>query len=230
MIKKYWKDFIGLLYPDVCYNCEVALVDGEEKICLRCYRDFPLTNYHEAVPNPLLQIAAGNEKVRGAFCYMKFNKQGVAQKLLHELKYNGNTAVGVLLGEWFAKYIEKELASLKLDGIIPVPLHKSKKRKRGFNQSEIIARGIKNATGLNIMNNVLIRTRDISTQTKKGKVARWQNVESLYQVINEETIEGKNILLIDDVITTGATISLAAEALVASGVNEIYFGSIASGK
>lgn len=230
MIKKYWKDFLSLLYPDLCYNCDLALVEGEEKICLRCYRDFPLTNYHLSVPNPLVQIAAGNEKVKGAFCYMKFNKHGIAQKLLHQLKYKGNFMIGILLGEWFGKHIEKELATLELDGVIPVPLHKTKKRKRGYNQSDVIAKGIQNVTGLNLMTDVLIRTRNVNTQTKKGKVERWQNVDSLYQVRDKKLLEGKKVLLIDDVITTGATISMAAEILAETGVAEIYFGCIASGK
>jgi len=230
MIKKYWKDFLSLLYPELCYNCDVALVEGEEKICLRCYRDFPLTNYHETEPNPLVQIAAGNEKVKGAYCYMKFNQHGVAQKLLHEVKYKGNSTIGVLLGEWFGKYIKRELDALELNVIIPVPLHKSKKRKRGYNQSELLAKGIQNVTGLKIMDGVLIRTRNVSTQTKKGKVERWQNVDSLYQVVDIESIKGKKVLLVDDVITTGATISMAAEVLGNGGVSEIYFGCIASGK
>ena len=230
MIKKYWKDFLSLIYPNLCYNCEVALVEGEEKICLRCYRDFPLTNFHQIEPNPLLQMASGNPKVRGGFCYMKFNKHGIAQKLLHELKYKGNAPVGLLLGEWFAKHIEKELSDLEIDGIIPIPIHKSKKRKRGYNQSEVIARGMSKSTGIDILNDVLIRTKNVTTQTKKGKVDRWQNMDDLYQVEDAKSLEGKRILLLDDVITTGATIGMAAETLAAAGVHSIYLGCIASGK
>ena len=152
MIKKYWKDFISLIYPDVCYNCNVALVEGEEKICLRCFRDFPLSHYHEATPNPLLQATSGNDKVKGAFCYMKFNKDGIAQKLLHELKYNNSLQMGLRLGEWFASYIKEELQKANINVIVPVPLHRSKQRKRGYNQSEVIARGISKVTGIQIIN------------------------------------------------------------------------------
>jgi len=230
MMKKYWKDFLSLIYPDLCYNCEVALVEGEDKICLRCYRDFPLTNYHQVKPNPLMEMTAGNNKVKGAFCHMKFNKQGIAQKLLHELKYKNNALIGLLLGEWFANYVKDELSKAEIDAIIPVPLFKSKQRKRGYNQSEVIARGIKKVTGMSIMDDVLIRTKNVSTQTKKGKVERWQNVDALYEVVQQEKIEGKRVLLLDDVITTGATIGTAAEVLAESGVGEIYLGCIASGK
>lgn len=230
MIKKYWNDFLSLLYPNLCYNCDVALVDGEDKVCLRCYRDFPLTNFHQTSPNPLVNMVAGNELVKGGFCYMKFNKNGIAQKLLHELKYNGNTSLGMLLGEWFGRYIEKELVALELNGIIPVPLRKSKQRKRGFNQSEVIAQGISKVSGLKILGDVMRRTRDVSSQTKKGKVDRWQNVNDLYQITDLESIINKKVLLLDDVITTGATIGMAAEVLCDAGVKEIYLGCIASGK
>lgn len=181
-------------------------------------------------PNPLLQAASGIIKVKGAFGYMRFNKEGVAQKLLHELKYKGNSSVGLILGEWFASHIRNELADLDIDGIVPLPLHKAKKAKRGYNQSDIIARGMRTVTGIQIMDNVLIRTKNRSTQTNKGKVGRWQNVDELYQVVNEKNLEGKKVLLLDDVITTGATIGMAAEVLSDSGVDEIYLGCIASGK
>lgn len=230
MIKKYWKDFLSLIYPNVCYKCDVALVEGEEKICLRCYRDFPLSKYHLTEPNPLVQMCSGNVKVVGAFCYMKFNKQGIAQLMLHELKYKGNTSMGLVLGQWFARYIQAELKDAEIDVIIPVPLHKAKQRKRGYNQSEILARGMNKATGISIVNESLIRTKNVSTQTKKGKVERWQNVDELYAVVNPEVLEGKKVLLLDDVITTGATIAAAAEVLAESGVDKIYLGCIASGK
>ncbi|SMD34814.1 comF family protein [Reichenbachiella faecimaris] len=230
MIKKYWKDFLSLIYPNVCYNCEVALVEGEEKICLRCFRDFPLTHYHEMESNPLLQSTSGNLKVKGAFCYMKFNKAGIAQKLLHELKYKNNASVGLLLGEWFANYIKEDLLAADIDAIIPVPLHKNKQRKRGYNQSEVITRGLNKVTGIEVLNDVMIRTKNVSSQTKKGKVDRWQNVDALYMLENVKVLDGRRVLLLDDVITTGATIGTAAEVLAESEVQEIYLGCIASGK
>lgn len=230
MIKKYWKDLLSLVYPNICYNCNVSLVEGEEKICLRCFRDFPLTNYHQVQPNPLILMTSGIPKVKGAYCHMKFNKEGIAQKLLYELKYKGDTSMGLLLGEWFANYILDGINDVKLDAIIPVPLHKSKQRKRGYNQSEVLARGMQSVLGLPVFNDVLSRKKNISTQTKKSKVERWQNVDALYEVSNAEKLKGKRVLLLDDVITTGATISSATEVLSDSEVAEIYLGCIASGK
>ncbi|MEO9965843.1 MAG: ComF family protein [Reichenbachiella sp.] len=230
MLKKYWNDFISLIYPDICYNCEVALVPGEEKICLRCYRDFPLSEHHLSATNRLLEISTQVSKVRGAFCYMKFNKHGIAQKLLHELKYNGNTSLGICLGQWFGKYIYTELASAEIDYIIPLPLHKKKQRLRGFNQSEVIAQGMSEATGIKVLSGCLIRERNVSTQTKKGRVERWQNTDDIYAIKDADILKGKNIFLVDDVITTGATVGSALELLCTTGVSALYFGCIASGK
>ncbi|MEP2025055.1 phosphoribosyltransferase family protein, partial [Reichenbachiella sp.] len=138
--------------------------------------------------------------------------------------------IGLLLGEWFANYIKEEIEKAKIDAIIPVPLHKSKQRKRGYNQSEVIARGLNKITGIKVINDAMIRTKNVSTQTKKGKVGRWQNVDSLYKIEKNKDIKGKRVLLLDDVITTGATIGTAAEVLAESEVAEIYLGCIASGK
>lgn len=160
---------------------------------------------------------------------MKFNKQGVAQKLLHELKYKGNTSIGFSLGQWFGRHIKNELYDAGIDYIIPLPLHKHKERIRGFNQSKIIAQGMNDALGISI-SEVLTRTRKASTQTKKGKVDRWQSVQSMYKLLDDNSLEGKNVFLVDDVITTGATICAALEVLAESGVNKVYFGCIASGK
>lgn len=230
MIKKYFEDLLSLLYPNICYNCDTILVDGEEKICLRCYRDFPLALYHLSEQNPLLSITSGMMKIEDAFCYLKFNKQGIAQKLLHELKYKGDISIGLLLGQWFGNHIKNELLNAKIDFIIPLPLHRSRERSRGFNQSKIIARGMSKVSGISINEEVLFRTRSIATQTKKGKVDRWQNARSMYKVLDAEAIEGKNVLLVDDVVTTGATICSALEVLAKTNVNRLFFGCIASGK
>lgn len=206
-------------------------MEGEEIICLRCHRDFPLINYHNEDPNPLLEMCSGVPKIKGAFCYMKFNKNGIAQKLLYELKYQGNQEVGLMLGEWFNGHFDKYLRIAEIDAIIPVPIHSKKIKKRGFNQSEVIAKGMISYTeSIELLSHILIRTKNINSQTKKGKVERWLNVDDLYEVVDAEALKGKTVLLLDDVITTGATITMAAEVLATTEVKAIYLGCIASGK
>ena len=230
MLKKYWNNFISLIYPKVCYHCETPLVEGEEIICLRCYRDFPLLYYHIQQPNPLLDMSSGVAKIRGAFGLMKLNTDGIAQKLLYELKYRGNIEVGLLLGECFYNHLYKNLQLAKIDSVIPVPIHRDKKRKRGYNQSDIIGKGICDLNKMELLDRVLIRKRNIGSQTKKGKVERWLNVNDLYEVKDPNQLKGRTVLLLDDVITTGATITMAAELLATTEVKAIYLGCIATGK
>ena len=230
MLKKYWKGFLSLLYPNNCLNCETALIDGEEHICLRCFQDIPRTNYHKINPNPLLSSLTGNYQPAGAFAYMRFNKKGIAQILLHELKYKGNTSLGISLGEWFGADTLKELHLLNLDMIVPIPLHPKKRKIRGFNQAEMIANGLSSQIGVPVVVDELRRIRNVATQTKKGKVERWINVNDLYQLRGETFFSDKSILLIDDVITTGATIGVAAELLASSGTKAVYLACIATGK
>lgn len=227
---KYWKSFLSLIFPDLCYGCDNALVEGEEKLCLRCFRDLPITDYHRQKPNPMMETVTETAKVKGAYCYLKFNQNGKAQRLLHELKYHNNIAIGTTLGKWFGNYMATEMSRAKIDYIVPLPMHKIKQRKRGYNQSEVIAKGIEGVTGIPVLPDVLIRTKNISTQTKKGRIERWHNTRDVYKVKNEDLLKGKNILLLDDVITTGATIGSALEVLANTQSNAIYFGCIASGK
>ena len=230
MLKKHLKDFISLIFPNTCLNCNMSLVEGEEILCLRCFSDLPLTNYHLVKPNPVLEYYSTNLKVSDAFSFLKFESKGIAQKLLHQLKYKGYTDVGIKLGEWFAKHLNEEMAKAKVDFIVPNPLHRDKKRKRGFNQTEFIAIGMSHVLVIPVRSDMLIRTRNVSTQTKKEKVDRWKNMESLYKIIDPEKCRGKRILLIDDVITTGATIGAAAEVIAQSEVESIIIGCIATGK
>lgn len=229
-MKKYWKNFLSLIYPDLCYGCDAALVPGEDKLCLRCYRDLPVTDHHKKTSNPLMQIECNSLKVKGAFCYLKFNKNGIAQMLLHELKYSDNVSIGRTLGKWFGRYIAAEIAETKIDYIIPLPMHKAKERRRGYNQSEVLARGIEEVTGVPVLNDVLIRAKNITSQTSKSRIERWQNTTNIYEIKNKEIISGKNVFLLDDVITTGATVGNALEVLSDTQTNDIYFGCIASGK
>ena len=175
-------------------------------------------------------MVTGLVAVDGAFCFMKYNQGGIAQVLLHELKYKGNTDIGINLGLWFGNYIKKELFSANVDCIVPVPLHKKKLKSRGYNQCQLIAAGMTRATGIPTQDNELLRLAHAQTQTKKGKIDRWLNTEGVYGFRNSQIFSGKNVLLVDDVITTGATMVSALEALSDAGVNKLYMSCIASGR
>jgi len=229
-MRAYLSSFISLIYPRICVSCQRTLVDQEENLCLHCLSDLPLTHYHEQTNNPLVEKMISVPHLKNVYTFIKYEKGGIAQKLLHELKYKGNKEIGLMLGQMFADHVSKHLDIAQIDFIIPIPLHKSKLRKRGFNQAAVIAHGFGIQIGLPVNEKVLIRTVKSKTQTKKGKTDRWINVENLFEAATPELIKGQSILIMDDVITTGATIEMAAVALTKCNPRHIYLASIATGK
>jgi len=199
-------DFVSLLFPRVCQSCGETLVRNEKLLCIFCLADIPYTNYHLKRDNILEKELWGRcyaEQAAAMFFYRHGSK---VQKLMHRLKYNGVKEIGVFLGEMYG---HKLIDSGYLDGIdliIPVPLHAAKERKRGFNQSRVIANGVSAATGLPVDTKILKRTERSSTQTRKSRVERWENVKDIFKLQDPGLLQGKHILLVDDVITTGSTI------------------------
>lgn len=222
------KDFISLFFPRICINCGKPLTSNEQYICLHCKLDLPIANFHEAKDNPLNQRLNSIEGLNHAFAFLKYTKGGVAQKLLHKLKYEGEENIGYKLGLWMGYEIGEFVGDIDL--IIPVPLHRKKLKKRGYNQSDSICKGLGEALGVLCDYENVIRTKHNSTQTKKTKIGRWLNVEHLFEVNDKSNLLGKNILIVDDVITTGATISSMTKPLVDSEVKSISVACIASGK
>lgn len=190
-----------------------------------CKIDLPYTNDHENPNNDLIRKFTFEPKVLTATSFLYFYRNGIAQKLLHELKYNGKKEIGSLLGNWYAKSLEK----LPFDLIIPVPLHRSKMRKRGYNQSDSIASGIAEVLDKEVDNEIITRIVATKTQTRKTKVERWTNLENVYSEVNED-LSDVSVLVVDDVITTGATIGMLCSRLVEADVKQIHVASIARGK
>lgn len=218
-------DFISLFYPDYCLGCSITLIKGEQLICTRCLMQMAQTNYHRELMNPLMIRLSGRIPLRCALAYFKFSKHGRIQKVLHALKYKNHPDVGVMLGK---AYGEKLLRSgLRFDAILAVPLHKQRLRRRGYNQSGKFAEGLSLIMSIPFYENALIRTTKTSTQTNKGKVERWQNVRDIFQYDPSAGLAGKDVLLVDDVITTGATIEACAAALEEAGCKSISIGCIA---
>lgn len=226
---KAFKDFVSLIYPRVCINCGNTLISSEEYLCLHCLMDLPkgafASDDNEVLRSKLLTVS----NLGHVFTHLKFQRDGVAQKILHEIKYHGEQALAILIGSLFAKEFAKNLKNSNVDILIPVPLHKAKLKRRGFNQSELIAQGISDYTGIPLENDILRRNVDTSTQTKKKKVSRWSNVENVFGLRTNIDLSEQHVLLIDDVITTGATIESAANSLNMAGCSKISVGCIASG-
>lgn len=222
------KDFISLFFPETCINCKKTLISNEEYICLHCRLSLPIINFHKENYNPLKQRLSSINNLNQAFAYLKYNKRGIAQKMLYKLKYHGLEKLGYKLGLWMGYEIQNRIKDIDL--IIPVPLHKKKLKIRGYNQCDSICKGLSESLEIPWNKEVVIRTKFNPTQTKKTKINRWLNVEELFQINNFELIQEKNIMIVDDVITTGATIESIANLVNASGAKSISVSCIATGQ
>lgn len=209
-----WNDFISLFFPVICQSCGKSLFRNEDSICTHCLYHLPRTDFHLINDNPVAKIFWGRVNIQAATSFFTFSKGSHVQQLIHQLKYKGQKQVGVHMGTLYGHELRKTTLFPKVDLIIPVPLHKRKLRKRGYNQSACFAEGLASGMYIPTALQVLFRTSASDTQTKKSRFFRWKNVEHLFYVKNEQQIRHKHILLVDDVVTTGATLEACAQALL----------------
>lgn len=216
---RYIKDFLSLVYPKICQVCDKSLFKHEEVICKKCYHHLPRARFTGDPRNPAAQVFWGRVPLKMVITGFLYNKGNAIQQLIHNFKYRGHKNIGIFLGEELGNEISGISALDDISFILPVPLHPKKQKKRGFNQSEVIAKGIAAKTNTEVNNSILIRKSFSTTQTRKSKYERWENVESIFALKDEKAIENKHILLVDDVITTGATIEACVLCLLkAEGV------------
>jgi ComF family protein len=190
-----------------------VLYERDSILCLTCTSEFPFTGYHHEPQNEVAKLFWGRVEVSNAASFFYFRKGSRYQNLIHEIKYHNQQQLAVKLGRWYA-YELNDTAYCLADVIIPVPLHFSKQKKRGFNQSELIAKGLSEGMGIPLDNRLLKRIVNTDSQTKKTKYERWVNVEKIFQVTCDESLNNKHILLVDDVVTTGSTLEACASALL----------------
>lgn len=220
-------DLFYLFFPRVCAACGNALFKYEDVLCLQCIHNLPKTNHIEQDENYLVKLFWGRFPIHAAAAYYQFTKGSKVQNLLHQLKYKGNNEVGIKVGFLMGKDLIKKELYKNIDFIIPVPLHPKKFKKRGYNQSEEIAKGLAKSMCIELDTDFLKRGVFTETQTKKGRFNRWKNVEDVFVVNTSQALIGKHVLLVDDVITTGATIEACAQKLLTAGVQKISVVAIA---
>ncbi|MDN3669090.1 ComF family protein [Echinicola jeungdonensis] len=221
-------DFLALVFPRTCSLCQRSLFDFENQLCRICAARLPVTKYYlRPYQNDLSQKLKGLSDIQRVISFLRFTKQGTSQKLLHQLKYKGKAELGNELGRLFAYQLAD--CEFNWDMIVPVPLHPIKLKRRGYNQSLRFADGLGEILDLPVQE-CLKRVKFTSTQTKKSRMDRIINVEGVFAPINEQEIQGKYILLVDDVMTTGATLSACANVLLAEGAEKVDLAVIAAGK
>ncbi len=220
-------DFISIIFPRLCPGCMTPMVRAEEHLCFTCLGDLPTLRHQGYVNREMVDYLSLRYPIRQGYSLLYYHKASIVGNILKQVKYKGNTDLAIQLGNWLGSVLEFEKLP---DLLIPIPLHPAKERRRGYNQSEKLARGISDSTGIFLCANFLERTRDTFTQTRKSRVDRLLNVQDIFRPQPTIDLKGKTVILVDDVYTTGATIEAALSPLLSAGVEEVIPVTLATGK
>ncbi len=211
-LKKYIDAFLHLFFPNICLYCSNPLLESEETVCYRCISSLEVNRELDFRDNEVAHLFEGKVKINLATVGFRYHKKGILQKLIFQLKYHHHKEIGIILGREMT-YALGNTEFSTVDYIIPVPLHPKKERKRGYNQSFFIAKEISEVLKKEVRTDILKRKTNTVSQTKKSRMERFENMENVFFITNGSTLEGKHILLIDDVVTTGSTLVNCAEIL-----------------
>ncbi len=228
-LRFFWMSLRRLFYPRVCVLCHLALVKSEKHLCVYCLKKLPKARLVDPTENAVFKVFRGRIPLGQAGAFLVFRSGGITRQLLHEIKYRDNRNLAVWMGEMYGEELLK--SGIKpADCIIPVPLHRKKQKQRGYNQSEAFAQGLGAKMNIPVNTTALQRRTFTQTQTRKSRWDRWRNVEDVFFISNPEEIKGKSIMLVDDVVTTGATMEACARTLQLAGAQRIDIHSIAYAK
>lgn len=217
-IKDIFNSFIDTLFPRICPVCNNVLLSHEKHICTKCRIDIPITRYHMQEFNAMEQLFAGKTPIEKAVGYFFYEKGNPYSNILHNIKYRNNPQLGQYVAKLFAQELLSRDIFRDIDCIIPVPLHHRKKIQRGYNQSEYIAKGFSEVFDIPVHNNIIIAHKSHESQTNKGIYERWLNTQNIFSAQDTQVLENKHVLIVDDVVTTGATL-LSAALTIASVPN-----------
>ena len=209
-----WADFVALVFPRLCLACNASLPRSEPFICLDCQLTLPQTNFHEHKENPFTEKFVGRIPLEAAAAFFYFTKKSKTQHLIHHIKYEDKREAGVALGRFLGQKLAQSPYFQGLDYIIPVPMHTRKKILRGYNQAEIFAEGLSETLNIPVEKKVLIKIKMTDSQTRKSRLERLKNTEDVFYLTNPTLLSGKNILIVDDVLTSGATLEACALAIL----------------
>jgi ComF family protein len=205
--------FLHLLFPHICVGCGTDIVSEKSTLCMRCVAALPETNFELHPHNPVEKTFWGRLPLINAAAQFYFTKESLMQHLMHQLKYKGNKELGRQLGRIMGEQLKKS-GRFTVDALIPLPLFPAKERKRGYNQATILCEGVAEILQVPILDKAIIRPQHTETQTKKGRIERWKNMEGKFVLTTPAVIRNKHILLVDDVITTGATLEACGTELL----------------
>lgn len=207
---------LHLLFPHVCAGCGSDILNEESVLCMRCVDAMPETNFELHPSNPVEKLFWGRILLTGATAQFYFTKESLMQHLMHQFKYKGNKELGLQWGRMMGEQIKKS-GRFEVDALVPLPLFPAKEKRRGYNQATILCNGMAESMGIPVLDNIIIRPQHTETQTKKGRIERWKNMEGKFVLTKPEAIRNKHILLVDDVVTTGATLEACGDELLKAG-------------
>lgn len=227
VLKKILGNTLHLFYPHICTGCGSDLLEENNQLCLRCINELPHTNFAIHPNNPIEKIFWGRIPVAAAHSQFYFAKESLIQHLIHQLKYKNNTSIGLYLGELMGNTLVQSNRFSAIDYLVPLPMYADKEKKRGYNQATIICNGLSAAMNVPVLKGNVTRKRFTETQTRKHRIERWENVEGSFIINGTDALKGKCILLVDDVITTGATVEACGSILTQIEGLQLYIASLA---
>ncbi|MBO9573707.1 MAG: ComF family protein [Chitinophagaceae bacterium] len=223
----FFDSVINLLYPQLCLGCGSGRISGKQIICLDCADALPVTDFHLYRNNPAAKVFVGRIPVEHVSAHAYFNKHSVMQNLLHQLKYKGKKEIGLYFGRRMGEALKGCDKYNEIDALVPLPLFYKRERKRGYNQAAVLCEGISEIMNVPVFKNILVRKENTATQTHKSREERWQNIEGKFELVNEEAVSGKHVLLVDDVLTTGATLEACGRELLKAGNLKLSIATLA---
>lgn len=226
MLTEIRRSILQLVFPHICDGCGSDMLDEESRLCIRCLARLPETGFHMHANNPAEKIFWGRIPLAAATAQYYFTKESLIQKLMHQFKYRSDQALGMMLGRLMGIALAQTNRFLGMDALVPLPLFSAKERKRGFNQATVLCEGISEILNIPVLTKAVIRSQHTETQTRKGRMERWINMEGKFEIRDPGILIGKKILLVDDVITTGATLEACGTEIIEAGVQSLSIAAL----
>lgn len=213
-LQSSFNDLLHLFFPHICAGCGTDVLDQQQMLCLRCFNNFPATNFFDQPNNPAEQVFYGRIPLENAAAGYFFTKDSLLQNLVIQLKYRGNKEIGFYLGKLLGNFLMNSSRFSGVDVLVPLPLNPRREKKRGYNQATTLCNGISSVWNKPVIDKNVIRKVYTETQTHKGRISRWENMDGIFAVNSPAELENKHILLVDDVVTTGATLEACGSEIL----------------
>lgn len=225
-----YEDFLALVFPKTCCVCKRSLFEFENQLCRICISRLPVTSYHlRPEKNELKTKILGLTEANHVLSFLRFTKKGLSQRILHQLKYRNKPELGNVMGRLYGHLLLEYGYSQYWNMLIPVPLHPIRYKRRGYNQSERFAQGLAEVLQTPVRTH-LQRVKYTETQTNKSRLQRWENVETVFSLRRDADVRDQKVLLVDDVMTTGATLASCSNTLLGEGARSVDIAVIAAGR